>query len=213
MTVSNSGGLRAENVGSNDADETPRRRSLKSVASELWHQKPGARAARPVAPLAPGAKEIVNGLEKREVIIGAVLSGIDVSLAVVSYFYLHNSHILKDRQAAATYLIAGLIAAAIMIGGVVFRRRALLGFGAFFVGMELLTTGLLPEALVFLFFGGWLIFRVMKKQRQDQAAGKFSGTIDTGGRRSRSKQPPATPVPQPSKRYTPPRRRAPARRR
>lgn len=156
----------------------------------------------------------MNGLERREVLIGAVLGVIDVGLAILAYFTLHGSHLAKDRQAAGTYLIAGLIAAAIMLAGVVFKRRALLGFGAFFVGMELLTTGLLLEAVVFLFFGGWLIFRVMKKQRQDQAAGRFSGTIDTGGRRRGGRATATrTPTPKPSKRYTPPRRRASAPRR
>lgn len=191
------------------------RRSVKAVALELWHQKPGARAARPTPASVPGEKEIVNGLERREVIIGTVLGVIDIGLAILAFFTLHSSHIAKDRQAAGTYLVAGLIAAAIMLGGVIFRRRALLGFGSFFVGMELLTTGLLLEAVVFLFFGGWLIFRVMKKQKQDQAAGRYTGTIDTGGRRRGRAATAAarTPAPKPSKRYTPPRRRAPAPRR
>ena len=62
-----------------------------------------------------------------------------------------------------------------------------------------------------MFFGGWLIFRVMKKQRQDQAAGRFSGTVDGGRRRGRAET--KAPVAKASKRYTPPRRRATARRR
>lgn len=179
-------------------------RSLVEIVSDLWHQKPGPRA--PKAPVAPASsKEIVNGLERREVIFGAVLSAIAAVLAVAVYFVARASSTAAIRHDAATYLIAGLVGCAILVGGVVFRRRALLGFASFLVGMEMLSTGFLYGAVLYLFFGGWLIFRVMKKQRQDQAAGRFRGTIDTGPKAGANK---STKVPAASKRYTPPRRAA-----
>lgn len=178
------------------------------MASELWHQKPGPRAPRPAKPLPAGTKEIVNGLERREIILGAVLCVIDAAFALIAFFYSLSSHNAKVHGAATEVLIAGLLGVALMLGGLVFRRRALLGFAAFMVGMELMTAGLLLEAVIYLFFGGWLLFRVMRKQRQDQASGRFTGTIDTGPR-TRARASSTTRVasaPKASKRYTPPRR-------
>ncbi|MCU1489500.1 MAG: hypothetical protein JWM85_905 [Acidimicrobiaceae bacterium] len=177
---------------------------MRAAATELWHQKPGARSARQ-KPLPPGTKEIVNGLERREILIGAILCAIDFALSLIAYVYAHNSHVAKTHNIAPTLLIAGLIGTALILVGLLFRRRALLGFASFLVGMELLTSGLLPEAVVYIFFGGWLIFRVMRKQKQDQAAGTFTGTVDTGPRPRPLTAPTA---PTASKRYTPPRRSA-----
>ena len=180
-------------------------RSLVEIVRDLWHQKPGPREPKEPTPLPANSKEIVNGLERREIIFGAILSAIAAVLAVAVYFVARGSANTTIRHDAATYLIAGLVGCAILVGGVVFRRRALLGFASFLVGMEMLSTGFLYGAVLYLFFGGWLIFRVMKKQRQDQAAGRFSGTVDTGPK-SRGNQ--TTKVPAASKRYTPPRRAA-----
>lgn len=179
----------------------PSRRSMRSLASELWHQKPGARAVKEPKPLPPGTKEIVNGLEQRELVLGIGLCVVDLALSLLTYYYARHDATLRIRQDASTYLIAGLIGTALLVGGVAFRRRALLGFAAFLVGMEQLTSGDLYGAVLFLFYGGWLIFRVMRKQKQDQAAGRFTGTVDTGPRGATAKL-------TASKRYTPPRRAA-----
>ncbi|MCU1495216.1 MAG: hypothetical protein JWO62_2980 [Acidimicrobiaceae bacterium] len=179
-------------------------KSLREIATGLWNQKPGVRESRSGAnDRALGAKEVVNGLDRKELMIGTGLMLVDLALTVIVFFYWRHSTDLKARHYAPDFLVAGLVGVAIMAFGSALRRRALLGFAAFIVGMELISFGLV-YGILYLFFGGWLIIRVMRKQRQDQARGKFTGTIDTG---SKSKRGPSTPqTPTASKRYTPPRR-------
>lgn len=183
------------------ADEPFRPKRLPEILSELWHQKPGTRQAKPGEEARVlSTKEIVNGLEPKEAILGAVLMVIDLVITVAVYLIWRHSSQAKFRHYAPDFLIAGLIGVGILAFGAVLRRRALLGFASFIVGMELISFGLV-YGIFYLFFGGWLIVRVMRYQRQQNAMGKYAGTVDTGP--SRRERPVA---PSASKRYTPPRK-------
>lgn len=183
------------------ADETPEtqpstRRPFRELALELWHQKPGAREPRePRAPIT--VKEIVNGLDRREILIGSFLTALAVVLAVLGYFTENSASTAAVRNGATDFLITMLIGAFLMGLGLFLRRRALLGFSSFLFGLEQATFQFIPGALIYLAFGGWLIWRVMQKGKADRAAGRDTRTIDTG--RSRS-----SGAPRASKRYTPP---------
>lgn len=180
-------------------------KNLRQIARDLWRQKPGVRESKadsgPVQ-RALSAKEVVNGLDRRELLLGTALMVIDLALTLIVYFYWRHSTDVKAHQYAPDFLIAGLVGVGIMAFGAALKRRALLGFAAFIVGMELISFGLV-YGILYLFFGGWLVVRVMRKQRQDQARGKYTGTIDAG---ARSRRGASTGAPSASKRYTPPRR-------
>lgn len=173
-----------------------RRRTFSALAKELWHQKPGARATKPVtAPIT--SKEIVNGLDRRELLIGSFLAAFAVVLAVLGYFNETASKTASIHNTAADFLITMLIGAFLLCLGLFMRRRALLGFAAFLFGLEQATFQFLPGALIYLAFGGWLIYRVMQKNKADRAAGINTRTVDTGPG-------PRGGAPKQSKRYTPP---------
>ena len=180
-------------------DAAPRRRF--GGLADLLSGRPPRSNARPATP-----REIVNGLDERERRYSAAAVVLGIGLVVAGYLTNRHSHVLKVRSASTTLLIAGVIILVLMIFGVAFRRRALVGFSSFMVGFELITAGNVL-GVAFLGFGGWLLIRALKRQRQDQSS-----------RRSAPEQK-AAPVkavgpPKPSKRYTPPRRsRATARRR
>ena len=185
----------------------PRGRGIREILTDLWHQKPGVRQDRPGATeRLLSEKQIVNGLARNEVMIGAALAVLQLAITIAVYLYWHGSHEVKYRHYAPDFLVAGLIGEALLAGGLAIRRRALLGFAAFLVGMELISFGLI-YGILFLFFGGWLILRVMRKQRQDQAREKVEGGGGTRvGARSRDARGAAGgPLrPKASKRYTPP---------
>jgi hypothetical protein len=185
-----------------DAAEEPfRPKRLPEILSELWHQKPGTRKVKPGQEAKVlSTKEVVNGLEPKEAILGAVLMAIDLVITVAVYLIWRHSSQAKFRHYAPDFLIAGLIGVGILAFGAALRRRALLGFASFIVGMELISFGLV-YGIFYLFFGGWLIVRVMRYQRQQSAIGKYSGTVDTGPRRREHPVAPSA-----SKRYTPPRK-------
>ena len=152
------------------------------------------------------AREIVNGLDERERRLSAAGVVLAIGLVVAGYLTNRHSPVLKVRTASSTLLIAGVIIIVIMIFGVIFRRRALVGFSSFMVGFELITAGNVL-GVAFLGFGGWLLVRALRRQRQDQATRrpmpdrKAAPSVPTG-------------PPKASKRYTPPRRsRVAARRR
>lgn len=181
---------------------------MRHTARELWHQKPGPRAPKPVAaPLTRRA--IVNGLDRREMTVGVIITVVDVLLAYAGYRGYQHASTKALRSEATSFLIASLVGAAILAFGLVLRRRALLGFACFMVGLEFFNYRLYPGALLYLAIGGWLIFRVTQKQKMDRAAGLDARSLDTrpgrGGTSSRG--------PKPSKRYTPPRNTAAGRRR
>lgn len=192
----------AELAGAAEATpDHPRPKRLVEIVSELWRQKPGTRAPkRGTSDRALSAKEVVNGLDRKELLVGTALTVLDLALTVIVFFYWRHSANVKARHYAPDFLIAGLVGAGILAFGAALRRRALLGFAAFIVGMELISFGLV-YGILYLFFGGWLIVRVMRKQRQDQARGKYTGTVDTGPKPRRAPSQPSA-----SKRYTPPRR-------
>lgn len=200
------GGDGADERSSSSVHRPPKR--LREIAADLWHQKPGVRATAPGATeRALSTKEVVNGLERREHLLGVASAALDLVITVAVFLYWRHSSEAKFRHYAPEFLVAGLIGVGILALGTALRRRALLGFGAFMVGMELISFGIVYGVL-YLFFGGWLIVRVMRKQKQDQAKGTFSGTVDTGPKKAR-----ATAAPKASKRYTPPRRTSAASRR
>ncbi len=184
------------------ATETPSsnagtsRRTFSELAKELWHQKPGPRQPKPSnAPIT--TKEIVNGLDRRELLIGSFLTTLALALAVVGYFNERASSTKSIHASAVDFLITMLIGSALMALGLFLRRRALLGFAAFLFGLEQATFQFLPGALIYLAFGGWLIYRVMQKGKADRALGIERGTVDYGPKGTGA-------IPRPSKRYTPP---------
>ena len=185
---------------------SPVRRPLRQVASELWHQKPGPRTPKqPRVPAVP-TKEIVNGLDQRERMFGFGAAFIMLSTTIADYTITRHSSVAHTRAIAGDLLLAGLVLGVLIVLGTLLRRRALLGFASFMTGFELIAGGNILGA-IFLFFGGWLIVRVMRRQRQEQASGRPSQTLDEKPLRRSSAGPKS------SKRYTPPRRSAPARRR
>jgi hypothetical protein len=133
--------------------------------------------------------------ERRLSIAGIVLG---TGLVVSGYLVDRGSHVEKVRAAASTLLIAGIVVLVIMVLGVIFRRRAMVGFASFMVGFALITGGNIFGVL-FLGFGGWLLVRALRRQRGE---GKPAGTTAS------KRKPPPKPAgpPKPSKRYTPPRR-------
>ena len=152
--------------------------------------------ARSVTP-----REIVNGLDERERRFSAAGVVLAIGLVIAGYLTDRHSSVLKVRTAATTLLVAGAIIIVIMIFGVIFRRRALVGFSNFMVGFELITAGNIL-GVAFLGFGGWLLVRALKRQRQDQATRR----PPPGSKASKTASPTPSGPPKASKRYTPPRR-------
>ncbi|MHB1599371.1 MAG: hypothetical protein ACYCXY_10930 [Acidimicrobiales bacterium] len=197
-----------------DSDDTYRQpKSLREIAGDLWRPRFGTRREPGAGQRVPTTKDVVNGLARNELAIGTALLLAELAITIADYLVWHHSHDLKLRQLAPDALVAGLVGTAIMALGVALHRRALLGFAAFIVGMESISFGNV-FGLIYLFFGGWLIMRVMRKQRQDKALGLAASSADPRRttRSARSTRP-VPSGPKPSKRYTPPRRSAAARKR
>ena len=191
-------------VASSTDEATPRapRRRLGEIATDLWYQKPGSRPPRAPNPRGD-VKEIVDGLDRTEIILGTTAVAFAVALALIGYFYSRHSTTKSIHDAANFLLVSNLVFAGILAFGLVIRRRALLGFGSFFFGLELaFSLKALPYGLPFIAFGGWLIVRANKKQQITR------GAADPGSlRNSRSsKNTTSAKLPKASKRYTPPRR-------
>lgn len=180
----------------------PAPRRLLDIVSGLWHQKPGVRGSKQMAAPPPNAKEVVDGLSRQELVLGLAATLFDVAITVAGYFADHHSHVLVYRREASSLLLAGLVGGALMGLGTLMRRRALLGFASFIVGMEMISFAGV-QGVLYLAFGGWLIVRVMRKQKQDHAAGRPTDTIDPSRRRGAGTAPGSAPSA--SKRYTPPR--------
>ncbi|MGB9112362.1 MAG: hypothetical protein WCF24_06520 [Acidimicrobiales bacterium] len=144
--------------------------------------------------------QAVNELDERErkwSLAGVVLGA---GLVISGYLIDRHSAVERVRTASGTLLIAGIVVLVIMALGIVFRRRAMVGFASFMVGFALITGGNVFGVL-FLGFGGWLLVRALRRQRERSGPKPESATA------TKSKPPPkpAGP-PKPSKRYTPPRR-------
>lgn len=143
-------------------------------------------------------KEIVNGLDRREKAFGWTLTALAIGLATLAYFVNRSSAVAATRSAAIDFLITMMIGAALLALGLLFKRRALLGFASFLFGLEQVSYHFIYGALLYLAFGAWLIYRVMQKNKADREAGLLPA-------RGRTKAAPVTiNTPKASKRYTPP---------
>ncbi|MGA9078468.1 MAG: hypothetical protein WB383_09075 [Acidimicrobiales bacterium] len=185
-------------------DAPPRRRTISWRSPSTWLPNAPARTAGPAASTDRPAAGILDEREHRFSVAASVLA---LGLVAAAYIVNRHSTVTKVRGDALELFVAGLILVAIMFGGIFFRRASMVGIASFMMGFELFSGGDL-FGVIFLVFGGWLLLRMVRRQRAEIAA---------GGRPSRaSKSTPARTAgpPKPSKRYTPPRRsRASARRR
>jgi len=182
------------------------RKLLRPLNLGLGRLAAGAKRERPASPPL-SRRDIVNGLDRRESIIGIGLTLLAIVLAVVGYHEYKTAATALLRSQASFFLIASLIGAALLALGTALRRRALLGFACFMTGLEFLNYKSIG-AVVYISAGSWLIFRVMQKKKQDTASGVATKSVTTRPDRR------PTPVgPKPSKRYTPPKRAAAGRRR
>jgi len=163
------------------------------------------RAPRPPRPTLPAreVKLLVDGLDTTERNLGIAAVVLAIVLDFVNFYANRHSGTKTVRSAADFVLISNLIFAGILALGLGLRRRALLGFGAFFFGLEqAFTEHEVSLGFPFLVFGGWLILRASQKQKQSRPA---PGT--RGAARPTSKTKSAAPGrPKASKRYTPPQR-------
>lgn len=185
-------------------DAPPRRRTISWRSPSTWLPNAPARTAGPAASTDRPAAGILDEREHRFSVAASVLA---LGLVAAAYIVNRHSTVTKVHGDALELFVAGLILVAIMFGGIFFRRASMVGIASFMMGFELFSGGDL-FGVIFLVFGGWLLLRMVRRQRAEIAA---------GGRPSRaSKSTPARTAgpPKPSKRYTPPRRsRASARRR
>ena len=188
----------------------PLRRHLRNIAADVWH--PETRGRGPRDPKSPSTREVVNGLDRREAVFGLLLALLEVVVTVVGYHVSRDSSTATVRANATSFLVSGLIGAVLMLAGTALKRRALLGFASFLVGLESLTYQFRLGAVVYLFFGGWLLYRVFQKQKQDRALAPASArpSARASGTRSAGSRAGAAPSsgPRASKRYTPPKRNA-----
>lgn len=183
-------------------DQT-KRRGLVEILVDLWHQKPGTRVPNERVD-SRTIKQVVDGLDHWELRLAIGATALEAVLTPFVYWYWRTHGDATVRRGALEFLVTGFISVGLLLLGTVLKRRALVGFAAFMTGFGWFTYRNLLLALVYLVFGGWLIMRVMRKQKQDKAAGKPTESFGPGSRGGQRKSPTA------SKRYTPP-RRAPAR--
>jgi len=176
-----------------------KRRAVAEILSELWHQKPGARAPREeTTGSGRTVKQVVDGLDQWELRLSIAAAGLQGVLTPFLYVYWRTHGDAAVRAGAVEFLVTGIISTVLLLLGAVFKRRALVGFAAFMTGFAWFTYGEVLLGALYLFFGGSLILRVMRKQKQDRAAGK---PVESLAPRRASDR----PAPAPSKRYTPPR--------
>ena len=120
-----------------------------------------ARTPRPPRPqLARLARQrlLVDGLDTTERNLGIAAVVVAVVLDFVNFYANRRSGTKTVQSSADFLLISNLIFAGILALGLGLRRRALLGFGAFFFGLEqAFTEREVSLGLPFLVFGGWLI--------------------------------------------------------
>lgn len=175
---------------------------------ELWRQKPGSRVPKEPSGTARTQKEVVEGLDRLELRLAIAATVIEGALTPFLFWYWRTHGDATVRKGATEFLVTGIVSTLLLLLGTAFKRRALVGFAAFMTGFGWLTYQNLLLAVLYLFFGGWLIIRVMRKQKQDRAAGKPVEGI--GPRRGGTTTTTARSAPA-SKRYTPPRRATTAR--
>jgi hypothetical protein len=181
-----------------EGSSAPTPKSLVEILGGLW--RPKARSESDPR----STRDVINGLESRERMYGAILAALELALTLGLYFGWRHNKKVDLRNLAPDVLIVGLIGVALMTLGVGLRRRALLGFAAILVGLALLSFGQI-YALIYLVFGGWLIMRVMRKGQKKAPAGSRPARARPAGGTARN-APAAPRAPGASKRYTPPRR-------
>ena len=197
--------------------------------------------AQPATGTAADAKA-VNYIDRRERLIAAFLSIFQVVLGVVVYFEyrkyvvhptnkkpkisIAQAHLdtLNYRHEAPELLLINVVLALAIAGGVLSKRRALVGFTIMLGGLGMNASGGGIIGLVYLGIGIWLVFRSMKRTPSARAAaatkkagGSAGGTGRRGGAAGTTSPagkaalaPGDRKPPPPSKRYTPPRKRRPA---
>ncbi len=119
-------------------------------------------------------RRVVNTLEDRERRYGFLVAALAaiVWLSITIPYLVHPVTHGKNRtdvSEVAIYLTVGLVLAGVIFAGAWIRRRALLAFAALFAGFAFGGLTLLL-AIPFFVFGGWLIWRTMKLQREAEKA-------------------------------------------
>jgi hypothetical protein len=186
-----------------DASFTPPTtgRALRGLAREFVGG--GQSNRRPVR--RPAAKaSIVNRLDRREITVGVVLTVLNLYIVVFWSRHLNASATESLRSQAQTFFDTSLIATAIVVLGLAVRRRALLGFACFLAALDFQHYNLFLQFVLNVAVGGWLLLRAQKAQK----AQRGSTTRPAPSRVSRTdkRSAPSARAPQPSKRYTPPKR-------
>jgi hypothetical protein len=183
---------------------------LRGIATDMLRPKPRTKNP-PVDPAT--AKKIVNGLDRRELTFASVTAAFNLFLVIENHTALAQSSNEVHRADAPDFLIFGLVAIGLIFLGLAVRRRALLGFALFIMGLDFLTYGLVSGFVLNAGIGGWLLFRVSKLQKR-RALERGPSTRASRTRTPRAaarggRNSPAVGRPKPSKRYTPPKRRPP----
>lgn len=187
------------------APAAPPRRTILDLLSDPKRRPQPATGG----PSSAAQKQIVDGLDGLERGLGFASVCFAVLVAVLSYVASKHSSTKSIHDAANFLLVSNLVFAGILALGLALKRRALLGFGCFFFGLEeAFSYHSLVLGLPFLVLGGWLILRANRKQRLDREA---RGPRPRPGAKAPERRGPSTP--KASKRYTPPRRASSSRRR
>jgi hypothetical protein len=178
----------------------------------------------------------VNFIDRRERLIAGCLSGFQILYGIVVYLEVRryverpstktpkisiaqaHAQTLSDHHNAPIYLAVNLVLGLAIAGGILSKRRALVGVTVMLAGFGLSTYGGGIIGLLYLGIGIWLVFRAMRRTPSARAAaGARTGGGGARGRRGSPKSSAtssaATAVrkpPAPSKRYTPPSTRRPA---
>ena len=172
-------------------------------ATGLFRRSGTPRPPRPSLPPRE-VKALVDGLDTTERNLGIAAVVLAIVLDLVNFYANRHSPTKATRTGADFTLISNLVFAGILALGLGLRRRALLGFGAFFFGLEqAFTEHEVSLGLPFLVFGGWLILRASQKQKQS-SPGRRCQRSATTERQSQDRSYPGRP--KASKRYTPPQR-------
>lgn len=210
----------------------------------VWQPRLGARSrskAQPASGTDADAKA-VNFLDKREQMIAGVLAGFQVLLGIVFYFELRHfvvkpsnkkpklsvakAHLdtINDHHLAPELLIVNVILGLATAGGVLSKRRSLVGFTLLLGGFGLLAYGGGIVGIIYVVVGLWLIFRSLRRSPSARTAGATTraprargqagaqpvtdrDVLTTGAKATAAAVHGPTPA---SKRYTPPRPRRPS---
>lgn len=198
---------------SNSADGQPDNSSgLPEHPSGSWRSSffgRGTRIARPknAAPNSAkpiSAREIVYGLDRREMIFGSIAAVAAGALAAVGYYLDHRSTTVALREDANTILVAMIIGACMIALGTALRRRAFLGFAALLVGLEQVSFDSQYFGIIYLGFGGWLVYRAMQRSKAMRNSTPSAAAVKGRAVAGRARTGTTSRGPKASKRYTPP---------